>query len=243
MHTEPLSMAREGIHEAVIEFLRDKPRGKVLDIPTGFGTLAKRLYDLEFEVICCDVEPGIFSVTELRVDYGDLNGRIPYGDEEFDYICFIEGIEHTENPYNAIREVSRVLKPGGTLIMTTPNYLNIEKRLKFLITGSFTKPISQQILRDVYEGKTNGMHLSPLGYPTIKFALEYAGFQITEISSGKRKRKQVFLKPFVWLVRFYTKLWPKDSRERYWISETSSNEILYGGSTLFIYAKKTLKTG
>lgn len=235
---KPLPIAREGIHEAVIEFLKDKPRGKVLDIPTGFGALAKQLYDLQFDVTCCDIDLGKFSVKELSVDHGDLNEKIPYGDEQFDYICCIEGIEHTENPYNAIREVSRVLKPGGTLIMTTPNYLNIERRLKFVITGSFTKPVSQQMLRDNYQGKTDGMHLSPLGYTIIKFALERAGFQITEISSGKKKRRQVFLKPLVWLIRLYAKLWPENARERYWISETTSSEILYGGNTLFIYAKK-----
>jgi 2-polyprenyl-3-methyl-5-hydroxy-6-metoxy-1,4-benzoquinol methylase len=236
------SLGREGTYEKVAEYLSDKPRGKILDIPTGSGVLAKRLFDLKFDVTCCDISPTQFLVDELTVDQGDLNERIPYDDEQFDYVCCLEGVEHTENPYNAIRELSRVLKPGGILIMTTPNYLNIERRLKFLVTGFFTKPVSQQMFKDVFGGKTHGMHLSPLGYSIIRFALEHAGFQITKITYVKKKPKQVFLKPFVWFIRLYTILYPKNLRERYWISETSSNEILDGGNTLVIYAQKT-KTG
>ncbi|MFQ5846120.1 MAG: class I SAM-dependent methyltransferase [Candidatus Methylomirabilales bacterium] len=235
---QTIPRGREGIHEKVLAYLAEKPRGKVLDIPTGYGALAKRLVDLQFDVTCCDIDPTQFSVDELAVDRGDLNARIPYGDRQFDYVCFLEGIEHTENPYNAVREVSRVLKPGGTLIMTTPNYVNIERRLKFLVTGSFTKPVSQHAFREKYRGKITEMHLTPLGFTLLKFALEHARLRITEISTGKKKRRQVFLRPLVWLIRVYNRLWPEDARERYWISETSSDAILGGGDTLFIFAQK-----
>lgn len=240
----PLTRGHEKIGQylKVVEYLRDKPRGKVLDIPTGSGVLAKRLFDLEFDVACCDIDPTQFMVSELTVDQGDLNERIPYDNEQFDYICCIEGIEHTENPYKAIRELSRALKPDGILIMTAPNYLNIERRLKFLITGYFTKPVSQRMFKDTFGGKTYGMHLSPIGYTIIRFALEHAGFQITEITYAKKKPRQMFLKPFVWFVRLYTKLYPKSARERYWFSETTSDEILEGGNILVIYAKK-IETG
>lgn len=231
-------LAREATYEKVVEYLSDKPRGKILDIPTGSGALAKRLFDLKFDVTCCDIDPTQFFANELTVDQGNLNERIPYDDGQFDYICCLEGIEHTENPYNATRELSRVLKPDGILIMSTPNYLNIKRRLKFLIKGSFTKPVSQQMLKEKFGGKTYGMHLSPLGYTILRFALEHAGFQITEITYVKKKPRQMFLRPFVLFIRLYTNLWPKSARERYWFSDTTSNVILDGGNTLVIYAKK-----
>jgi len=235
----PPPLARDGVHEKVIEYLKDKPRGKLLDIPTGFGALAKRLSEMEYAVSCCDIDPDQFMVKELNVDRGDLNGRIPYNDSEFDYVCFLEAIEHTENPYNAVREIARVLKPGGTLIMSTPNYLNIERRLKFLMTGFFTKPVPQQMFQGRFHGKTYGMHLSPIGYTLIRFMLEHAGFRIVEMTYDKKKPKQTYLKPLVWLIRLYALFWPKEKREQYWFSETLGNTMLDGGNTLIMVARKS----
>ena len=61
-----------------------------------------------------------------------MGGTLPYDDSSFDYITCIEGLEHIENPQQAIREFSRPLKPGGHLIASIPNILNIEERFKWL---------------------------------------------------------------------------------------------------------------
>src|SRR5512147_2833579 len=190
----PAPLARDGVHEKVIEYLKGKPRGPVLDIPAGFGALAKKLSEMNFAVSCCDIDTDQFSVQGLKIDRGDLNGKIPYADGAFDYVCFLEAIEHTENPYNAVREIARVLKPGGTLIMSTPNYLNIERRLKFLMTGFFTKPVPQSMFKERFHGQTYAMHLSPIGYTLVRFMLEHAGFRIMEMTYDKKKPKQLFLK-------------------------------------------------
>ena len=231
-------LARDGVHEKIIAFLADRPRGRVLDVPTGLGALAKRLHEIGFAVSCCDIEPSQFLAKGLTVERGDLNGRLPYGDEEFDYVCFLEAIEHTENPYNAVREVARVLKRGGLLAMSTPNYLNIERRMKFLITGFFTKPVSHEKFLGSCKGKTYGMHLSPIGYTLIRFALESAGLKIVTMTYDLRKPKIIFLKPLAWFIRAYTKLWPKAKQEEYWFHDTTSSVILEGGNTLIIFAEK-----
>ena len=234
----PVPLARDGVHEKVIEYLKDKPRGAILDIPTGFGALARKLSEMNFAVSCCDIDTDQFSAQGLKIERGDLNGKIPYSDHEFDYVCFLEAIEHTENPYNAVREIARVLKPGGTLIMSTPNYLNIERRLKFLVTGFFTKPVPQNMFKERFHGQTYEMHLSPIGYTLIRFMLECAGFHIIEMTYDKKKPKQLLLKPLVWLIRLYSLSWSKKKREQYWLSETLGNTILDGGNTLIIVARK-----
>jgi SAM-dependent methyltransferase len=235
----PVPLARDGIHEKVIAVLKDKPKGRILDIPAGFGALAKKLSEMDFTVSCCDIDTDQFSAEGLKIDRGDLNGKIPYADDEFDYVCFLEAIEHTENPYNAVREIARVLKPGGTLIMSTPNYLNIERRLKFLVTGFFTKPVPQNMFKERFHGQTYAMHLSPIGYTLIRFMLECAGFSIIEMTYDKKKPKQLFLKPLVWLIRLYALSWSKEKREQYWLSETQGNTILDGGNTLIVVAQKS----
>ncbi|MGZ5146197.1 MAG: class I SAM-dependent methyltransferase [Burkholderiales bacterium] len=50
--------------------------------------------------------------------------NIGYADASFDVIFSFETIEHVPYPGRAVRELARVLKPGGTLFLTTPNYMN-----------------------------------------------------------------------------------------------------------------------
>ncbi|MEN6615080.1 MAG: class I SAM-dependent methyltransferase [Syntrophorhabdus sp.] len=233
-----MALARDGVHEKIAEYLEKQRRGKVLDVPTGSGALAFRLKNMGFDVSCCDINAERFAAPGLSVDTGDLNHSLPYNDAAFDYVCFLEAIEHTENPYNAVREISRVLKPNGIIVLTTPNYLNIERRLKFLMTGFFTKPVSKDTFRKRFGSHVYDMHISPLGYTLIRFILEHAGFTITGIAYDKKKKKQVYLKPFVWFIRLYGLLWGQNKRRKYWLDETNGPEILDGGNTLILFAKK-----
>ena len=159
---EPLQLANKGIHEKVIDHFVRMKRGRVLDMPCGPGALSRALDDLGFEVAAGDIHPEIMQVSGIQASYADMNAVLPYEDGAFDYVACVEGIEHTENPYNAMRQIARVLTPGGRLVLTTPNYLNIERRLKFLVTGSFSKPVSAERFRDFFQGDTAGMHNSPM---------------------------------------------------------------------------------
>ena len=50
--------------------------------------------------------------------------RLPHPDSSFDLVVSCETVEHVSEPSAAIRELSRVLRPGGRLFLTTPNYLS-----------------------------------------------------------------------------------------------------------------------
>jgi len=65
------------------------------------------------------VERGISGITW---QINDIQA-IPYSDESFDTIISCETIEHVPQPRRAIAELARVLKPGGRMFLTTPNYL------------------------------------------------------------------------------------------------------------------------
>ena len=50
-----------------------------------------------------------------------LNNVIPYKDSTFDLVFSDNVMEHVQNPYLALREIFRVLKPGGCFLSKTPN--------------------------------------------------------------------------------------------------------------------------
>lgn len=59
---------------------------------------------------------------------------LPYPDECFDVILFCEVIEHlVENPTFALYNLHRVLKPNGTLILTTPNVFRYDNMKRFIL--------------------------------------------------------------------------------------------------------------
>lgn len=230
--------ARDETHDKVIEMMDKESRGKVLDVPTGTGVLADRLRKMGFEVSCCDINPSFFSVPDLKIEIGDLNQSLPYSDDSFDYLICLDGIEHTENPSNAIRESQRVLKKGGKIFLSTPNFLNIERRIRFLFTGTFSKIPSHEVIKNIWKGDLAMAHLSPLGYPLLKFIMECYGFRILRLEKDRPKHKMVWLLPFVWLIRLYGRLASEKRRDLYRLNETTRDEIILGGNTLIIVGEK-----
>ena len=51
-----------------------------------------------------------------------IGEHLPFADGSFDFILLSEVVEHLEEPHMSIHEASRVLRPGGRLLVTTPNY-------------------------------------------------------------------------------------------------------------------------
>jgi len=231
-------LSRDEIHDRVIEMIGREPRGKLLDVPTGTGVLAHRLKEMGFDVSCCDINPSYFSAPDLKVHLGDLNRSLPFSSDSFDYIACIEGLEHLENPFNAIREFSRLLRKGGKVFLSLPNYLNIERRLRFLLTGLFSKiPSPKKLGKERFEDLWM-LHLIPLTYPVLKLILEHTGFQILRIERDKEKPRMKWLLPMVWGIRGYCALWSKTKKEDYHLTETLSNPIIMGGNTLIVVAEK-----
>jgi SAM-dependent methyltransferase len=240
----PVAMAHEAIHERVAEILKDLPKGSLLDVPAGEGALAYRLIQLGFDTRCCDLYTEIFRLTGVEILRGDLSKELPYKDAEFDYLTCVEGIEHIENPQQAVREFARVLRPGGHLIVSTPNILNIEERLKWLFYGytSHFKPLSREHLENLRatygEMEEVALHVNPVSYSELRYTLEKYGFEILSTLRDKPKKNLWVYWPLVALIRLLARLTPERKRRERWTSELQSDEVLLGGNTLIIHAVK-----
>ncbi len=109
----------------------NKPR-KFLDIPAGSGLLGERLRELGHVVVNADINRD-----KPDFIFADMNEKLPFADGEFDAVSCMEGIEHTIEPMTLIKELCRVRKSGGKIILSTPNIQNIYSRLKFMCMGYF----------------------------------------------------------------------------------------------------------
>lgn len=242
--TQPKAIAHEAIHETVENILRDGPRGRLLDVPAGEGALALRLERLGYRVSCCDLYPEIFRLDGVEIRSGNLDARLPYDDESFDHIVCVEGLEHIQNPTNAISEFSRLMKSGGTLIVSVPNIMNIEERLKWLIMGytSHFKPLSAGAIESVqaaFPGMAEiALHVNPIGYSEVRFLLEKFGFQLEGTFRDKQKANSWAFLPIVGAIRLISGFSSARKRRERWTAELNSDEVLLGGNTLIFKARK-----
>ncbi|HJR06695.1 MAG TPA: methyltransferase domain-containing protein [Pyrinomonadaceae bacterium] len=247
---EAVPLAHEAIHETVAQILGAQTRrGLLLDVPAGEGALAARLLGAGFDVRCCDLYPQIFRLPRVEIKGGDLSGTLPYADASFDFITCVEGLEHIENPQQAIREFARLLRAGGEIVVTVPNILNIEERVKWLLHGytSHFKPISREALARVRAAEMGEMeevalHINPISYAELRYTLEKYGFEIQKLYRDKPKVHLWAYWPLVALIRLVARLTPAAKRRERWSEELQSDEILLGGNTLIVHAVKQSNT-
>ena len=238
----PAPIARPEIHKTVAGILDPLPRGKLLDVPSGEGALSVRLSEAGFDVRGCDLYTEIFRVPGIEVRRGDLSGTLPYGDAEFQYITCLEGLEHIENPHQAVREFARLLAPGGHIVISVPNILNIEERIKWLLNGytSHFKPISQEHLKMRHEqwGEKEEvvLHINPIAYTELRYILEKYGFEVLGAYRDKPKPNMWLYWPIVATIRLFSKLTPERKRRERWTDELASDAVLMGGNTLVVHA-------
>jgi ubiquinone/menaquinone biosynthesis C-methylase UbiE len=238
----PAPLAHQAIHDTVVGILEKLPRGSLLDVPAGEGALAARLIDAGFDVRCCDLYPEIFRLDGVDIHRGNLDAELPFGDRSFDYVTCLEGLEHIENPQQAMREFARVLKPDGHLIVSVPNILNIEERLKWLLYGytSHFKPISRaasERLASEYDGRVEiAAHVNPIGYSELRYILEKNGFELVSTYRDKPKGKAWLYWPIVMIIKLLVRLTSRQKRSERWTEELASNEVLLGGNTLILHA-------
>jgi 2-polyprenyl-3-methyl-5-hydroxy-6-metoxy-1,4-benzoquinol methylase len=114
-------------------------KGAVLDYGAGVGDLTRRLVELNrfSSVSAADIMPVPAGLDGVKWIEQDLNEPLPNHDGSFDVVIAAEVIEHLENPRFTLRELFRLLRPGGIVIVSTPNNESWRSLVALLVRGHY----------------------------------------------------------------------------------------------------------
>lgn len=171
-------------HEQRFNFLlselnRNFKEGKrVLDIGSLDGYLMVGAKLLGYDVCGTDLPQYVDNIKDLCSFYkfdnrpADLSTiSIPFSDDYFDVLVFSETLEHLNfYPLPLFKEFSRVMKPGGVLIITTPNLTRLNNLIKIILGRS--------INHEIFLPYTPGTHFREYSSFEVQYLLEKTDFKI-----------------------------------------------------------------
>jgi SAM-dependent methyltransferase len=176
------------------------PGGRSLDIPAGSGHVGHALAALGYQHTNADINGD-----QDDFVFADMNRDLPFPDANFDLVTCLEGIEHVLDPFHLVGELARVTKPGGRVIISTPNPLNLYSRLQFFFTGTFyhfapnrMTPVRIGEVRDPW-------HISPMTYHRLRYVAEHHGLTVAAVHTDRYKKKWTAV--FLPLVHSLGRLW------------------------------------
>lgn len=182
-------LAVPGTHARLVRHIVEvrPPKGadgvaaRVLDLGAGPGAMSARLRGLGYAVSACDMFPEMFAAEGIECRKVDAEKPLPYGDGEFDLVIALEVVEHLESHRVLFTEVSRILRPGGVFVFSTPNIMSLKSRVKFLLTGYFYShgPLDPAVHSPVTQ------HIAAFTPDRYRFVLGRCGLRLREVRTDK----------------------------------------------------------
>ena len=151
-------------------------KGELLEFGAGTGDFLKHLLACGFPGRMTGTDllprPGLLpeEVVWIQADLNHPLVSVP--DDSFDVIVSTEVIEHLENPRAMIREFWRLLRPGGKVILTTPNQESLRSLLALLFSGHYA----------AFQDSCYPAHITALLRKDLRRIFAEAGFQGLEFS-------------------------------------------------------------
>lgn len=174
---------------------------KVIDVPAGTGITSRLIKEAGGIPIAFDLFPEYFKTEGITCERANIIEGLPIQNSSADILICQEGIEHFSDQYLVLKEFNRVLTKQGKLIITTPNYSNLQSRFSYLMQESerFNKIMppneidsiwmSDQVLsKEIYFG-----HIFLIGIQKLRVLAKLAGFRIKQIVFVRAKTTSIIL--------------------------------------------------
>jgi len=154
--------------------------GRLLDVGCGDGSYMKRMRDLGWRVQGIDPDRRAVEVARMRfaleVEEAPFEEhRFP--ENSFDAVVAGHVIEHVRDPLAFFRECRRILRPGGRLVVLTPNYLGLQRRW----------------LGRLWIGLDCPRHLYLFSRRSLRCCCEMAGLHVATLRTTAREAKNFWL--------------------------------------------------
>ena len=174
-----------------VMYLRHVSGGELLDVGCGGGAQLVRMRSLGWRVVGVDPDARAVDlatrVHHLDVRRGTLEEQ-RFPSDRFDAVVLSHTIEHVHEPMELLRECGRVLKPGGQLVVVTPN----------------TESLGHSNLKTDWIGLQPPRHLYLFSCATLRRLAERSGLRVVRVRSSVRNAE------FAWLLgRGVLKEWPR----------------------------------
>jgi len=161
-------------------------RAQIIDIGCAQGNFSSGLAALGYNVLGLDIRRKIlryakWKSNKLKIDSRYINFivgstlNLPIADNTYDCILFLEIIEHLNSPEKALKELKRILKKDGILILSTVNNIGLLGRKSF---SQFKRNLREEIKGNTFSGKE---HLFEMNKSECISLLSLLGFRILEI--------------------------------------------------------------
>lgn len=240
-------MSTEKIYQATIKpilyhFNSTNREVQHLDIGSGTGELVKLLKGhLKTRSSCCDYTDTLMKLPNQRVEIVNLNTteELPFPDSTFDLVTATEVIEHLENFRSLLREIHRVLKPGGVCVLSTPNVLNLNSRLRNLWFG-FAELMGPLPVHNRAIESCAG-HINPISLFYVMHALHELNFNQVDVGIDKYQRSSLGKAIILWLpIKIFGSMIFQKEMRKYKTINNSNKKIVRHINSLPILSGRTI---
>ena len=196
-----------GLHDFVVDSVLSllvRPGLKAADLGSGPGAMAARLAAMGCDVLAGDLTKNGFAagLPHVTVDFDQADFASVLGPQQFDLVTAIEVIEHVESPIGFLRNIARLLAPGGVAVLTTPNVDSLPARFRFFLAGK---------IRTMDE-RGEPTHISPIFFELFQRQfLPLVGLRLRQHLVFPRRGYQLSRKSVAWTMRLLSGAFPGES--------------------------------